>query len=287
MLNRHAKAQTFDLVDIGHISEQGVHYQIGASIGHSAAKGIEIGKLSFVVAASTPFQRAQIHRISHAKILEGTQQLAVNGLRQTYLRRYAMMEVGQNAFAVHTLRGSGQAQQNFRVVVGQQFLIGGRRCVMKLVHYDIVIKIRGGLCGKILGIERLNGNKQMVDTLRLIIAHEQLTEVGILQHRSKGIQTLSQNFFPVSNEKQPMGLSGILLAKPFIIQCRNHRLARTGGSYHQVAGISSDGSLRLQLIQNFLLVGVGRDIHGIDCGIVGINVLLCFQCPSQPFLLTL
>ena len=158
---------------------------------------------------------------------------------------------------------------------------------MKLVHYNIVIKIRGGLCGKILGIERLNGNKQMVDALRLIIAYEQLTEVGILQHRSKGIQTLSQNFFPVSNEEQPTRLSGILLAKPFIIQRRNHRLARTGGSYHQVAGISSDGSLCLQLIQNFLLVRVGRDIHGIDCSVVGINVLLCFQCPSQPFLLTL
>ena len=158
---------------------------------------------------------------------------------------------------------------------------------MKLVHYNIVIKIRGSLCGKILGIERLNGNKQMVDALRLIIAYEQLTEVGILQHRSKGIQTLSQNFFPVSNEEQPMGLSGILLAKPFIIQRRNHRLARTGGSYHQVAGISPDGPLCLQLIQNFLLVGVWRDIHGIDCSVVGVKVFLRFQCPSQPFLLAL
>lgn len=43
--------------------------------------------------------------------------------------------------------------------------------MMKFVHHNIVIKIRSGLCSKVLGIESLNGNKQKYssdrDTLRV------------------------------------------------------------------------------------------------------------------------
>ena len=68
MLNRHAEAQALDLVDVGHILEKGGHHQIGAAVGHGAAEGVEIGKLIFVVAAGTPFQGVQIHRVGDAEI---------------------------------------------------------------------------------------------------------------------------------------------------------------------------------------------------------------------------
>ena len=119
MLDGHAEAQAFHLVDIGHILEKGGHHQIGAAVGHGAAEGVEIGKLIFVVAAGTPFQGVQIHRVGDAEILEGAQQLAVNGLRQTDFRGNPVVEVGQYALAVHTLRSGCQAQEDLGLVVGQ------------------------------------------------------------------------------------------------------------------------------------------------------------------------
>ena len=80
MLNGHAETKTLDLINVGHVPEKGGHHQIGAAVGHGAAEGVEIGKLIFVVATSAPSQGVQIHRVGNTEILEGTQQLAINGL---------------------------------------------------------------------------------------------------------------------------------------------------------------------------------------------------------------
>ena len=77
------------------------------------------------------------------------------------------------------------------------------------------------------------------------------------------------------------------LTKTLIIQRGNHRLASTCSGYHQVAGVAADGALRLQLVQNFLLIGVGSDIHGVHFDIVGVEVFFRLQRPGQPLLLIL
>ena len=51
--------------------------------------------------------------------------------------------------------------------------------------------------------------------------------------------------------------------------------------------VAPDGALRLQLVQNLLLVGVGCDIHGVHLGVVGVEVFFRLQRPSQPLLLLL
>ena len=56
---------------------------------------------------------------------------------------------------------------------------------MELVHNDVVIKVRGSLGGEILRVEGLNGKKQVVDTLRPVITHEQLSEIGVLQNSTE------------------------------------------------------------------------------------------------------
>ena len=83
-----------------------------------AADGIDAGQLSPIIAAGAPFQCVQVHRIGDAEILKRAEQLAVNGLRQTDLRRNAVTEIGQDTLAVHALRGGGQAQQYLRLIVG-------------------------------------------------------------------------------------------------------------------------------------------------------------------------
>ena len=88
-------------------------------------------------------------------------------------------------------------------------------------------------------------------------------------------------------KEQPAGLTGVLLAKPLVVQGGDHRLAGAGGGHHQVAGVATDGALGLQLVQNFLLVGVRRNVHGVHFGVVGVEVFFRLQRPGQPLLLIL
>ena len=98
-------------------------------------------QLALLVATGRPFERIQIYRIGNAKILEWAQELSINGFRQTDLRCNAIMEVGQDTLAVHTLRSSGQAQQDARLVVGQQLLISRCSGMVEFVHDDVIVKI--------------------------------------------------------------------------------------------------------------------------------------------------
>lgn len=63
-------------------------------------------------------QHIQIDSIGDAKILERAEQFPVNGFGQTNFCRNAVVEVWKNALAVHTLRGSRQAQQNAWLIIG-------------------------------------------------------------------------------------------------------------------------------------------------------------------------
>ena len=89
------------------------------------------------------------------------------------------------------------------------------------------------------------------------------------------------------HKEQAAGSIRILLAEALVIQCRNDRLAGTGGRHHQIARIATDSALCLQLVQNLLLVGIGVDVHGVDVGIVGVEIFFRLQCPSQALSLIL
>ena len=137
----HTEAETLHLVNVRHIFQQRRHHMVGAAIGNRPAEGIDVLQLTLLVATGRPFERIQIHRIGDAKILEWAQELSVNGFRQADLRCDAVMEVGQDTLAVHTLRSSGQAQQDARLVVGQQLLVSRRGGMVEFVHDDIIVKI--------------------------------------------------------------------------------------------------------------------------------------------------
>ena len=141
VIYRYTEAETLHLVNVRHIFQQCRHHMVGAAVGNRPAERVDVLQLALLVATGRPFERIQIHRIGNAKILERAQELSVNGFRQTDLRCNAVMEVWQDALAVHTLRSSGQAQQDARLVVGQELLVSRRGGMVEFVHDDVIVKI--------------------------------------------------------------------------------------------------------------------------------------------------
>ena len=141
VIDRHAEAEALHLVNVRHIFQQCRHHKVGAAVGNSPAERVDVLQLALLVATSRPFERIQIHRIGNAKILKWAQKLPINGFRQTDLRRNAVMEVWQDVLAVHTLWSSGQAQQDVRLVVGEQLLISRCSGMVEFIHDDVIVKI--------------------------------------------------------------------------------------------------------------------------------------------------
>ena len=232
VIYRHTEAEALHLVDVRHIFQQCRHNMVGAAVGNRPTERIDMLQLALLVATGRPFERIQIHRIGNAKILEWAQELSINGFRQTDLSGDTIVEVGQNALAVHTFRCSCQAQQDLRLIVVQQLLVGRCCSMVEFIHNDVIIKYRCCFGYEILRVKGLDGNKQIVDAVRLVATHEHLSEVGVLEYSTEGIQTLLENFFPVRYEEQAAGSIRILLAEALVIQRRDDRLAGTGGGYH-------------------------------------------------------
>ena len=74
------------------------------------------------------------------------------------------------------------------------------------------------------------------------------------------------------HEQQAARLSGMLFAEALVIQCGDHSFAGAGGGDYQVAVVTPNGALGIQSVQNFLLVGIGQNIQGIDPAVVGLAV---------------
>ena len=158
--------------------------------------------------------------------------------------------------------------------------------MVEFVHDDVIVKIGTRLFCEALRVECLDGQKQVVDALRLIAAHKQLTKVCVLEHSAEGVQALLEDFLSLRYKQQAARLVWILLAETLVIQCRDDRLAGTGGRHHQIVRIATDSALCLQLVQNLLLVGIGVDVHGVDVGIVGVEIFFRFQRIGQTLFLS-
>lgn len=55
---------------------------------------------------------------------------------------YFAIRIGQDVLTAHTLRSSGQAQQDAGLVVGQELLVSRRGSMVGFVHGDVIVKIR-------------------------------------------------------------------------------------------------------------------------------------------------
>ena len=155
--------------------------------------------------------------------------------------------------------------------------------MMELVYNDVIVEIRCRFGGKLLRIEGLDGNKQMVDAVGFVAAHIQLAEIGILQYRPEGVQALLQDLLSVCHKQQTAGLPRMLFAEALVIQCGDHGFAGAGGGDYQVAVVTPNGALGIQPVQDFLLVGIGQNIQGVDSAVVGLAVFFSLQGADQPF----
>ena len=75
----------------------------------------------------------------------------------------------------------------------------------------------------------------------------------------------------------------MLPAEALVIQCRDHSFAGAGGGDYQVAVVTPNGALGIQPVQDFLLVGIGQNIQGVDSAVVGLAVFFSLQGADQPF----
>ena len=74
----------------------------------------------------------------------------------------------------------------------------------------------------------------------------------------------------------------MLPAEALVIQCGDHGFTGAGSGHHQVAVVPPNGALGIQSVQNFLLVGIGQNIQGVDPAVVGLAVFFGFQGAGQP-----
>ena len=112
MFHRDTEAQPFYGIQIGDIAVQRMQNMFCPLQRHSPVERVQVGQFILVIAAADPAQVFQIDGICHTKILEGAEQFAVNGFRQTDFGGDPTSEIIQNVFAVHSFGGGGQAQQN-------------------------------------------------------------------------------------------------------------------------------------------------------------------------------
>ena len=82
MLNRDTEAQRFDIVQICGIAIKTSQNVIGTLFCDGAIDGINIAQFALIVSAAHPVQLAQIDSIRYTKILERTEQFAVDGFRK-------------------------------------------------------------------------------------------------------------------------------------------------------------------------------------------------------------
>ena len=100
----------------------------------------------------------------------------------------------------------------------------------------------------------------MIQRFRLVVAHEELAEVGILQHTGKGVAALLEDFLTVRDKQQAVRLADILLAVALVVQRGNHGLAGAGGGNHQIPVQAAHLTLRQQSVENLLLIGIRTDV---------------------------
>ena len=91
----------------------------------------------------------------------------------------------------------------------------------------------------------------------------------------------------MGHEQKSAGSASVLLLKTFILHCGNDRFTCASRRNNQIPGIATDSALSLQLIQNLLLIGVGLDVHGVNLGIVAVEILFGLQSTSKAFPLPL
>ncbi|KAF5041882.1 hypothetical protein DSECCO2_518460 [anaerobic digester metagenome] len=85
--------------------------------------GVEPGELGGIVAAPPPRHTIEVNDIGDAEVVERGEEFPVDRFRESDLGGDPAVEVPKNVKVVHPLRRCGEAEEDLRGVVGEQFLV--------------------------------------------------------------------------------------------------------------------------------------------------------------------
>jgi hypothetical protein len=230
--------------------------------------GIDLLELGAdVLAAGPEVVGVQGHGIGHAEVVEGAEELLLEGLGEPDLGGEAVVEVRRYGLAVHALGRGGQPEEDARREVVEEGPVARRGAVVGLVDHDVVVEVAADLLPEAPGGEHPDGAEEVVRSGRLVGADQELAEVRRAQHVAEGAQGLGEDLLPVRDVEEP-GLPAAGGEEPFEVEGGHHRLAGARGGDDQVAPAPVRGSLGGEGFQDALLEGVrGQIEEGRGCGV--------------------
>mgnify|MGYP004459487417 CR=1 FL=1 len=143
-----------------------------------------------------------------------------------------------------------------------QWLLVDSGCrVMELIHDDEVIVILRQVLIKLRRVQGLNRYEKMIERFRLMTADPQVSEIEVVQDAAEGFDALLEDLFPMRHEEEPVLLARMRLTEARIIEGGDHGFSTAGRGHDQIPGMPEDLPLDLELIEDFLLIGIWTDIE--------------------------
>ena len=259
-----AEAKPPHMADVCDIAPCRIDNEIGAPAGNPLIEHIDILEICLRIAAPLPPQALEAHLVGHAEVAEGTEELPVDGFRETDLGCDPAIEIGQDGLPIGTLRRRGEPQEDLWLEAGEDLLVGACGSMVDLVHDD-VFEV-GGIeaLPELLGLERLDRDEKMRRCrLGPLPSDHEGTEVLVLQDTAEAGQRLAQDLLAVRDEEQARS-PPLPLAEAPVVEGSNHGLARACRCHDQVPPMPSHLTFGSEGIEDLLLVRIGTDIEGID-----------------------
>ena len=122
---------------------------------------------------------------------------------------------------------------------------------MELVHHDVLESIRRFIyqTTRIVALDRA---KQVIALTRIVSINKQIAKVLVPNDATKRRQGLVEDFFAVSDKKQPR-FSAELLCHSGVIKRSNHRFTSASRSDHEVAMLVLDLAFSSDDVENLFL----------------------------------
>jgi hypothetical protein len=224
--------------------------------------GVDVGQLGGVVpAAALPPQLVERDVVVDAEVLERRKQVLLECLPQSQLDGGASAEPGADVGAVGPLGRRREPEQDGRLEVFEQSSVGARLGVVELVDDDDV-EVTGIELGEVKLVERLHGAEHVPPLAGPLAADKQLAEIALAQHVPEGRQALGQQLLAVGDEQEAVDRA--VVAQASVVQRRDDGLTGAGRHHHEVAPPAVDSPLRVERLEDLLLVAVGADVKRGD-----------------------
>lgn len=136
--------------------------------------------------------------------MEGHKHAALDGFGEAELSGDVSAKIAEDVVSIHALRRGGQTEQDARLIVGEDFLVGGSGGVVDFVDDDVVVGVRRRLFPLFLRVKGLHREEEVADVvrgLRLVSADEERPEVLVAEDAAEAGEALREDFLSVRDEE--------------------------------------------------------------------------------------